>query len=201
MKKLAIVALVSALTGLTACSKPVSEVKSGDKAISPASAEASAVIPANQSNTIATANSTDPNAALKSDIVQIQQFGTAQEQKAADLEKRMNAAVQKQDKAALKKLLPEFKAFVSQSNSEFNKLSLISSEAKQLREKMTQSSQLGVEMSEKMLADKPDEKALQALQQKIVTTQQELMTISQDIHSKIAPPQAASAPVAADKKP
>lgn len=194
MNKFAIIAIISAATALTACSKPTTEVKPGDKKISAAasSPQASAAI---------APLATDSYAALKADIVKIQEFGMSQQQKAAALEQRMSAAVQKQDKAELKKLLPEFKAFVNQSNSEFNALDLASSEAKNLRSKMTSNSLLGVEMSEKMLADKPDQKALEALQQQVMTTQKELMAISQDIHNKIAPPQAAaSADAAASTK-
>jgi hypothetical protein len=201
MKNLALVALITSISALSACSKPANEVKAGDKTLSPASAAAIAHPASSAQNApFAVTQSNDPTAILKSDIQKIQTFGAAQEQKATQLEQRMSAAVQKEDKAALKKLLPEFKAFVEQSNRDFNALTLNSTEAQQLRSKMTQSSSLGLEMSEKMLADKPDQKALQALQEKIVQSQQELMAISQEIHSKIAPPQAAASAAQAAPK-
>lgn len=202
MNKLAIVALITAASALTACSKPTTEVKPGEKKLANVPA-ASAAVPASAPVLQASnpAQASDPYATLKADIAKIQQFGMQQQSKAGDLQKRMEEALQKQDKAGLRKLLPEFKALVNQSNSELNAIQLHSPEAQSLRSKMTTSSSLGIEMTEKMFADNPDKKTLEALQKKLIQVQQEFMAISQDISNKIAPPQAPASAAIAAKKP
>lgn len=173
MKKLALVALISSMAVLTACSKPVTEVKKGE---SQSTAQHSAPLSSNN------------KADIQADVNLIQTFGMSQEQKAAPLEQRMDDAMQKQDQAALKGLFGEFRTFVEQSNQELRALKLKSSEANQLRSKMIESSLLGLEMSEILVSgsmEQVDQTRLQPLQEKVMKTQQELMAISQDIQNKI----------------
>lgn len=177
MKKSVLAALISAMAVLTACSKPVTEVKKGES-------QTSAVAHQAQSTHLSTNNKTD----IETDISAIQAFGMAQEQKAAPLEQRMDEAMQKQDQVALKSLFNEFRSFVEQSNNELSALKLKSTEANQLRGKMIESSLLGIEMSEILVSgsmEQVDQGKLQPLQEKVMKTQQELMAISQDIHTKI----------------
>ncbi|MCH4246706.1 MAG: hypothetical protein LKF82_02515 [Acinetobacter populi] len=176
MKKLTLVALITTMATLTACSKPVTEVKDGESK-APATTQQTAQL------------STNNKADITADVDAIQTFGLAQEQAASSLQQRMDQAMQKQDKEELKKLFTEFKSFVEKSNADLKKLNLKSTEANQLREKMIENSHVGLEMSETILTsdmEKIDPAQFQPLQEKAMKAQQELMEISQDIHNKIS---------------
>ncbi|GAA5018475.1 hypothetical protein GCM10023206_32020 [Acinetobacter puyangensis] len=191
MKKLTLVALIGTMAIVTACSKPVTEVKDGESK-APATTQQTAQLSSNN------------KADIKADVDTIQTFGLAQEQAASSLQQRMDQAMQKQDKEELKKLFTEFKGFVEKSNADLKKLSLKSTEGNQLREKMIENSHVGLEMSETILTsdmEKIDPAQFQPLQEKAMKAQQELMEISQDIHNKISDQPAASQQLPAPQQP
>lgn len=186
MKKLVLVTLLGSFLTLTACSKPVTEVKKGET-------EAVSAPAATQSATLSTNNKAD----IRADLEAIQTFGMAQEKNAASLQQRLDAAMKKEDKVELKKLFTEFRAFVQKSNVELKALKLKSTEADQLRAKMIETSLVGLDMSEAILESdmkNVDQAKMQPLQERAMKAQQELMAISQDIQSKIHDQPAAMMP-------
>lgn len=175
MKKLALVALISGITILTACTKPVTEVKKGESEIN---------VKATKAESLSVSNKAD----IEADLALIRTHGSAQELKAAPLQQRMNEAFESKDQEKLKTLFVEFRHFVDQSNTEMNAIPLKSSEISQLRSKMIETTLLGLQMSEIVVSqpmEQINEASLQPLQQKLVQNQQELMAITQDIQQKI----------------
>lgn len=173
MKKLAIVALISGMTALTACSKPVTEVKNG---------EAQGTV--QQKVQLSTDNKAD----IQADIDAVQAFGLAQEKNAESLQAKMESAMKSKNQQELNNVLEDFKIFVAKSNDELNALTLKSTEVNRLREKMIENSLLGLEVSQILFttpADKVDPAKVQPLQEKAMKAQQELMLISQEIQEKI----------------
>lgn len=178
MKKLALITLVASMAALTACSKPTTEVKQGESTATTAQAEAPKPV----------ALSTDNVADIQSDIDKLQSYGAAQEQKSQELGQKMQAAVEKKDKAEVDKLFKDLKAFVEKSNSELKAFDLKSSEVNELREKMIENSLISIEMSEMVIQGDPekiDVEKVKPLQEKAMKAQQELIALSEQIHQKL----------------
>ncbi len=191
MKKMIYLAVLSTCIGLTACAKPVTEVKTGES-------ESTQNPAVNVSTSNPAKLSTDNKADIQADIATIQNYSAAEEQQALALQTRMDEAMQKQDKAQLQQLMGEFKAFVEKNNTELLKLPLKSSEVSLLRQKMIENSQIGLEISEALLTSDmtqaPDPAKFQPLQEKVMKAQQELMAIDQEIQMKLQGGQAEAIP-------
>lgn len=182
MKKFFSIAVLAALV-LSGCAKPITEVKAGASPLPTQNLSARILI--DSSMTAQTSQS-----ALQSDIRQIEQLGMQQHATAQNLQQRLEIAMQNQDQQTLKQLFGEFRSLVEQNNQQLMRLNLHTPEAKTLREKMIDNSNISLQMSAEILKgdiEHPDMTALAPLKQQSMQAQQELMAISQDIAHKLQP--------------
>ena len=141
MKKVLIATLCASAFALTACDKKPADATS-----------ASDSKPAAAAVTLSSNNAAD----IKSDLAQIQTLSTTKAKEAIDFQNEVMQAAQKGDKAALEGVVGKMKTYVDGFNKELDGLALKSSEAVSVREKIKESNNLGVEMSETGLESKPD---------------------------------------------
>ena len=182
MKKFFSIAALAAFI-LSGCAKPITEVKAGASPL-PTQNLSAHIMP----NSTMMANT--PEGALQSDITQIQQLGMQQQATAQNLQQRLEVAMQNHDQQALKQLFGEFRSLVEQNNQQLMRLNLQTPEAKTLREKMIDNSNISLQMSAEILKgdiEHPDMTKLAPLKQQSMQAQQELMAISQDIAHKLQP--------------
>ncbi|MFB2538300.1 hypothetical protein [Acinetobacter sp. c3-l95] len=170
MKKLAITSAIIATLALTACAKPVTTVEAGSSVLN---------IPTQQ---------VDSSKQILDDVKLIQSVGMNQQDAAVSLQQRMEAAMQKQDKAEMAKLAVEFKSFVTSANQKFSQLDLKTEDGKALRDAVINNSNIGLEVSQVILNKteaEVDPQQMQALQEKAMAAQEKLMQISETIHAKV----------------
>lgn len=173
MKKLAMIAALSSVFALTACSKEVTEVQKG-----------STVEVKNLKNASLSTNNAED---IQADMTSMQNLAMQQQQQAGDLDQRLNAALQSQNNDAVKQLFPEFKAAMQQNLAELSKLNLKSSEVTNIRQKMTEMMTVGLSMQEKLLDPNVQESQVQKEQARLAQLQQELAMASMQISSIITP--------------
>lgn len=171
MKKLLLATLCASAVVLTACNQ-----KPNETAATTASSETVAAP--------ATSLSQDVAADIKSDLTQIQTLSTTKAKEALEFQNEVTQAAQKNDKAALQAIIGKMKAYVNGFNADLDALSLKSSEADSIRNKMKESNNLGVELSEAGLASSPDMTKITALQNQATELQQALLTEMQALQNK-----------------
>lgn len=169
MKKVLIATLCASAFALTACDK-----KPADASAATDSKPAAAAVSLSSNNA----------ADIKSDLAQIQTLSTAKAKEAIEFQNEVMQAAQKGDKTALEGVVGKMKAYVDGFNKELDGLALKSSEAVSVREKIKESNNLGVEMSEAGLASKPDPKKIEELQKQGMALQKSLLTEMQALQTK-----------------
>lgn len=172
MKKLLLTVLCTTALTLTACDKTPNEA------------------PTHVSNTTApaVALSTDNLADIKTDFAALQTMSTDKAKEALSFQTEIMQAAQTGDKAALTGMVDKLKTYVEGFNKDLDNLALKSSEVASLRDKMKESNQLGLEMSEAGLSDKPDAEKIMELQKKATEVQHSIITETQALQSKVNTP-------------
>lgn len=187
MKKITVLASIFATLMLFGCAKPVTEVKAGASVLN---------IPEQHQSTKNAKNAENAEHIL-ADVMAIQEIGQVQQTQAAQLQQRMEQALQKQNVAEMAKLATEFKTFIDQSNQRLQALNLKTEDGKNLRDAVVHNSVVGLEVSQVILTTpqkdiKPE--TMQALQEKAMAAQSELMAISEVIRIKVQGNQPAAIP-------
>lgn len=172
MKKFALILAMSSVFALTACSKEVTEVQKGS------------TVPEKINKTAPL--STNAVADITADMQLMQLLATQQEQQAGDLDQRLNAALQSNDNAAVKKLFPEFKTAIQNNLTELAKLKLKSTEVNELRKKLSEMMLTGLAMQEKLLTADAQPEHVVAEQTKLAQLQQEIAAASAHISTLIS---------------
>lgn len=191
MKKITALASIFATLMLFGCAKPTTEVKAGASVLN---------IPEQHQST-KTAKNADNAELILADLMAIQEVGQAQQSSAVQLQQRMEQALQKQNTEEMAKLATEFKAFIEQSNQRLQALPLKTEDGETLRDAVVHNSSVGLEVSQVILTTpqkdiKPE--TMQALQEKAMAAQSELMKITEVIAGKVQAAQPAMMPHAAD---
>lgn len=186
MKKITALASIFATLMLFGCAKPTTEVKAGASVLN---------IP--EQHQSKNAKNADNAEHILADVMAIQEVGQVQQTQATELQQRMEQALQKQNPAEMAKLANEFKAFIEQSNQRLQALNLKTEDGKNLRDAVVHNSAVGLEVSQVILTTpqkdiKPE--TMQALQEKAMAAQSELMTISEVIRVKVQGNQPAMQP-------
>ncbi|WP_373350590.1 hypothetical protein [Acinetobacter bereziniae] len=169
MKKLLLATLCASALALTACDKKPADAASGTNS-KPAAAAVS----------LSTNNAAD----IKSDLTALQTMSTAKAKEALNFQTEVMQAAQKGDKDALKGVVDKMKTYVDGFNKDLDGLALKSTEVASVRDKMKESNNLGVEMSEAGLASSPDPQKIMELQKKGTELQQSLLTEMQALQTK-----------------
>lgn len=171
MKKLLLATLCASAFALTACDKKPADASSSTES-KPAA--------------VAVSMSTNNVADIKSDLEQIQLLSTNKAKEATAFQSEVMQASQSGDKNALKGIVEKMKTYVSGFNKDLDGLTLKSSEVASIRDKMKESNNMGVEMSELGLASTPDPKKIMDLQKKGTELQQSLLTEMQALQVKVS---------------
>lgn len=177
MKKRLLASLCFAALALTACDKKTNEA--------PASSSTSSAVSTPASTQPATPTLSSNNAAdIKNDLNQIQTLSTSRTKEASDLQNKANEAAQKGDKASLNTIVAEMKTYIGRFNQDLDALNLKSSEVDAVREKIKESNNVGIELSEASIATTPDTKKITELQNRATALQKELVSETQALQSK-----------------
>ncbi|OTG85122.1 hypothetical protein [Acinetobacter sp. ANC 4648] len=168
MKKLLLASLCIASVALTACDKKPNESTSGSTTTSEKTIAS-----------LSTNNATD----IKSDLAQIQTLSTSKAKELIDFQTEMMQAVQKKDKNALTAVFDKMKVYIEAFNKDLDNLTLKSTEAEALREKMKESNKLSLELTEASTANPPDMNKLTELQKKASEIQKSLLADMQKLQT------------------
>lgn len=169
MKKLLIASLCTTAVFLTACDK-----KSNDQS-SPTAAETV------QSNTL----STNVNADIQHDLDLLDQISNTKAQEALAFQNEVTQAAQNNNKAELDAVVEKMDNYVDQFNDDLDKLALKSTEGASLRDKMKESNELGLDLAEAGVKEKPDMNEITELQKKAVELQQNLLQDVQNLKNQV----------------
>ena len=169
MKKLLIASLCTTAVFLTACDK-----KSNDQS-SPTAAETV------QSNTL----STNVNADIQHDLDLLDQISNTKAQEALAFQNEVTQAAQNNNKAELDAVVEKMDNYVDQFNDDLDKLVLKSTEGASLRDKMKESNELGLDLAEAGVKEKPDMNEITELQKKAVELQQSLLQDMQNLKNQV----------------
>ncbi|WP_179999922.1 hypothetical protein [Acinetobacter sp. YH12239] len=169
MKKLLIASLCTTAVFLTACDK-----KSNDQS-SPTAAETV------QSNTL----STNVNADIQHDLDLLDQISNTKAQEALAFQNEVTQAAQNNNKAELDAVVEKMDNYVEQFNDDLDKLALKSTEGASLRDKMKESNELGLDLAEAGVKEKPDMNEITELQKKAVELQQSLLQDMQNLKNQV----------------
>lgn len=169
MKKLLIASLCTTAVFLTACDK-----KSNDQS-SPTAAETV------QSNTL----SSNVNADIQHDLDLLDQISNTKAQEALAFQNEVTQAAQNNNKAELDAVVEKMDNYVDQFNDDLDKLALKSTEGASLRDKMKESNELGLDLAEAGVKEKPDMNEITELQKKAVELQQSLLQDMQNLKNQV----------------
>ncbi|EZQ03015.1 MULTISPECIES: hypothetical protein [unclassified Acinetobacter] len=169
MKKLLIASICTTAVFLTACDK-----KSNDQS-SPTAAETV------QSNTL----STNVNADIQHDLDLLDQISNTKAQEALAFQNEVTQAAQNNNKAELDAVVEKMDNYVDQFNDDLDKLALKSTEGASLRDKMKESNELGLDLAEAGVKEKPDMNEITELQKKAVELQQSLLQDMQNLKNQV----------------
>ncbi|MFD1438812.1 hypothetical protein HLH14_11255 [Acinetobacter sp. ANC 4282] len=177
MKKRLLASLCFAAMALTACDKKPNEA--------PASSSTSPAATPPASTQPATAALSSNNAAdIKNDLKQIETLSNSRAKEASALQNKANEAAQKSDKASLNAIVADMKTYIARFNQDLDALKLKSSELDAVRDKIKESNNIGIELSEASIANTPDSKKITELQNRATKLQKELVTEMQALQTK-----------------
>lgn len=177
MKKRLLASLCFAAMALTACDKKPNEA--------PASSSTSPAATPPASTQPATAALSSNNAAdIKNDLKQIETLSNSRAKEASALQNKANEAAQKSDKASLNAIVADMKSYIARFNQDLDALKLKSSELDAVRDKIKESNNIGIELSEASIANTPDSKKITELQNQATQLQKELVTEMQALQTK-----------------
>ncbi|MFH7765972.1 hypothetical protein [Acinetobacter sp. BSP-28] len=176
MKTPLLASLCVATLALTACDKKPNEA--------PASSAATSASPTSTQPATA-ALSTNNIKDIKNDLIEIQTLSQNRSKEALDLQNKANQAAQKNDKAALNTIIAEMKTYIANFNQDLDALALKSTELDKVREKIKESNNLGIELSEESIAEKPDMKKIAELRDQATQLQKELVADMQALENKV----------------
>ena len=177
MKKRLLASLCFAAMALTACDKKPNEA--------PASSSTSPAVTPPASTQPATAALSSNNAAdIKNDLKQIETLSNSRAKEASALQNKANEAAQKSDKASLNAIVADMKTYIARFNQDLDALKLKSSELDAVRDKIKESNNIGIELSEASIANTPDSKKITELQNRATQLQKELVTEMQALQTK-----------------
>lgn len=172
MKKRLLASLCVAAAALTACNqKPNEATPSSEKTVATA-------------QTAAPSMSTNNNTDIKNDLNQVQTLSNSRAQEAIDFQNKATQAAQKGDKATLNSIVTEMKTYIDKLNTDLDALALKSTEVAAIRDKMKESNNLGIELSETSIVDNPDMKKITELQNRATALQKELVAEMQTLQTK-----------------
>jgi uncharacterized coiled-coil protein SlyX len=177
MKKRLLASLCFAAMALTACDKKPNEA--------PASSSTSPATTPPASTQPATAALSSNNAAdIKNDLKQIETLSNSRAKEASALQNKANEAAQKSDKASLNAIVADMKTYIARFNQDLDALKLKSSELDAVRDKIKESNNIGIELSEASIANTPDSKKITELKNRATKLQKELVTEMQALQTK-----------------
>ncbi|WP_349928012.1 hypothetical protein ABJ384_13815 [Acinetobacter sp. A1-4-2] len=176
MKTPLLASLCVAALALTACEKKPNEA--------PASSATTTSSPASTQPATA-ALSTNNVKDIKNDLIEIQTLSQNRSKEALDLQNKANQAAQKNDKAALNTIIAEMKTYIANFNQDLDALALKSTELDKVRGKIKESNNLGIELSEESIAEKPDMKKIAELRDRATQLQKELVADMQALENKV----------------
>lgn len=176
MKTPLLASLCVAALALTACEKKPNEApaSSATTTSSPASTQPATAV-------LSTNNIKD----IKNDLIEIQTLSQNRSKEALDLQNKANQAAQKNDKAALNTIIAEMKTYIANFNQDLDALALKSTELDKVRSKIKESNNLGIELSEESIAEKPDMKKIAELRDRATQLQKELVADMQALENKV----------------
>lgn len=166
MKKLLIATLCATAFTLVACDKKPNE--------------------ANGTTAAAVSLSQNVTADIKADLASIETLSQTKAQEAIEFQTKLLEAAQKNDKAAVDAVLKSMKDAVESFNNDLKGLTLKSSEVDAVRNKMTETNKISVELTEAGMTAKPDQEKIVELSKKSNTLQQELLADMQALQAKVA---------------
>jgi len=179
MKTPFLASLCVAALALTACDKKPNEAPASS-ATSPATTTSAPASTQPAPATLSSNNAKD----IKNDLIEIQTLSNNRSKEALDLQNKANQAAQKNDKATLSTTVAEMKTYIANFNRDLDALSLKSTELDAVRDKIKESNNLGIKLSEESIAEKPDMKKISELRNRAAELQKELVTEMQTLESK-----------------
>lgn len=177
MKKRLLASLCFAAMALTACDKKPNEAPASSST-SPAATPPTSTQPATAA--LSSNNATD----IKNDLKQIETLSNSRAKEASALQNKANEAAQKSDKASLNAIVADMKTYIARFNQDLDALKLKSSELDAVRDKIKESNNIGIELSEASIANTPDSKKITELQNRATKLQKELVTEMQALQTK-----------------
>ncbi len=172
MKKRLLASLCFSAMALTACDKKPNEAPASSSTRPASTQPATAALSSN--------NAAD----IKNDLKQIETLSNSRAKEAVALQNKANEAAQKSDKASLNAIVAEMKTYIARFNQDLDTLNLKSSELDAVRDKIKESNNIGIELSEASIANTPDSKKITELQNRATQLQKELLTEMQALQTK-----------------
>lgn len=172
MKKLLIASLCITTFALTACDK-----KNANEITSNTSESTNTAAMTSLSNNVL------PD--IKADLVQLETLSNTKAQEALSFQTEVSQAAQSGDPKALEAVVTKMDKYMDEFNDELDALKLKSTEAANLREKMKDSNELGLELAEEGIKKTPNMEKINELQKKGVDLQQSILKDMQDLQSKV----------------
>lgn len=172
MKKLLIASLFMTTFALTACDKKNANENTENVSES-----------ANTSTMTSLSNNVLPD--IKADLAQLETLSNTKAQEALSFQTEVSKAAQSGDPKALEAVVTKMDQYMDQFNDELDALKLKSTEAANLREKMKDSNELGLELAEEGIKKSPNMEKINELQKKGVDLQQTILKDMQDLQTKV----------------
>lgn len=171
MKKLLIASLCTTAIFLTACDKKSAEQTNENATTT-------------KTQTVASL-STNVKADIQHDLNLLDQISNTKAQEALAFQSEVTKAAQNNNKAELDTVVEKMDQYVDRFNDDLDKLALKSTEGVSLRDKMKESNELGLDLAEAGIKEKPDMNEINELQQKAVALQQSLLQDMQALKAKV----------------
>lgn len=182
MKNLVIATLCTSVLLLTACAKP-SEKQT---------AEQTQQVTYSQNNV----------EHIKADLSTVETLSNKKAEEGLEFQNEAVKASQSGKDEDIQAVVNKMKTFVDGFNQELTALKLQSSEVNELRGKMIESNNLGLQLAQEGSSKAPNEQKIQQLQTQVTTTQEQMLDIMQKLQAKVGrtSPATASQPVASEPK-
>lgn len=171
MKKLLLASMCMTTLALAACDKKPNE-------------NTTAVAEKNDTPAMTTL-SNNVMADIKTDLAQLEMLSNTKAQEALSFQTEVTQAAQSGDQKALEGVVDKMEKYMDTFNDDLDALKLKSTEASNLREKMKQSNELGVELAEAGIEKNPNMEKINELQKKGVELQESILKDMQDLQSKV----------------
>lgn len=137
----------------------------------------------------------DNVADIKADLKAVQELSNKKAQEGVKFQEEAMEAAKSGKEEQIQAMVGKMKVFVDSFNNELSALSLKSAEVNDLRIKMIESNNYGLQLAQESVTKTPDEKKMNDLQKQVNDVQQQMLDIMQKLQAKVGTLQQAASEV------